>query len=239
MLSNALADWSAPKGILSPGHMRTFACTSVSNGPRDGHGALAANYSPPVLPDYVTHYHLPDRSPFQNLSDLDGLKLERVLKALGSLEVRSRSHRVFGLRYMDFRLRTEAKLREAFYARGGRPERTAPHYFVLGSCAWFQALAVDMRSVRVALDDLPDDQTTFTYPDSFTAMGLAPDYNLPYKSRPYHGTVFRKNEIGDVVAEFGPPDDRIEDFGNYHRRTFEKYIEVQLWSDPPIRKPQD
>jgi len=44
------------------------------------------------------------------------------------------------------------------------------------------------------------------------------------------------DELAEVVREFGLPDgSREEDYGGYHKRRFEKYIEVQVWSDEPVR----
>jgi hypothetical protein len=72
---------------------------------------------------------------------------------------------------MALRRLTEARLYEGFVAAGGKPLRRAPHYFCLGSCEWFGRLAPDMREVRVPLSALPDEVTSFTYPDSFRGDG--------------------------------------------------------------------
>jgi hypothetical protein len=38
-----------------------------------------------------------------------------------------------------------------------------------------------------------------------------------------------------VVTEFGLPDGEADDdYRGYHHRPFEKYVEVQVWSDQPI-----
>ena len=56
----------------------------------------------------------------------------------------------------------EDRLRRQFIARGGHPERHAPHYFVLGESAWFRGLATDMEKIRIPVSGLLAAQTTVT-----------------------------------------------------------------------------
>ena len=187
-------------------------------------------------PAFVTHYHLADKPPFLNLSDISGDAREKVIEALGRRRAIGQSQRIFGRRYMELRRLTEARLRELFISAGGKPERSAPHYFVLGACRWFRELSTDTREVTLPLSALRSDVTSFTYPDSFTAMGFGQAFGLPNEPKPYHGTVFRMEELREVVHTYGIPDDRPDtNYADYHHRSFEKYIEIQLWSDEPVR----
>ena len=188
------------------------------------------------IPDYVTHYHLADKTPFLNLSDLADEELPGVMRDLEHRRTRSGLQRVFGGRYMQLRRLTEARLRQLFVDAGGKPERNSPHYFVLGASAWYRGLAPDTHEVVVSLADLPADQTSFTYPDSFTAMGYPPQFGLPYVERPYHGRAYRIHELPELVSRHGlPADDPSGEYAGYQHKPFEKYIEVQLWADEPIR----
>lgn len=188
------------------------------------------------IPEFVTHYHLADKRPFLNLSDLSEADLAPVMQDLERRRASSGLKRAFGARYMRLRRLTEGRLYELFLLAGGRPERKAPHYFVLGSCEWYRGLASDTREVVLPLADLPSEVTSFTYPDSFTAMAFGPQFGLPLQSRPYHGRVFRLADLKEVIAEYGLPAGGAEDdYEGYAYRPFEKYIEVQLWSDEPIR----
>lgn len=126
---------------------------------------------------------------------------------------------------------------ELFVEAGGTPARSVPHYFVLGSCRWFERLAPEIRQVTIPLEDLPDEATSFTYPDSFGAMGLGPEFGQPYWPEPYHGRVYRMQELSAVIDAYGLPDDAPDDdYEGFHLRPFEKYIEIQLWSDGPIQQ---
>ncbi|WP_234033015.1 hypothetical protein [Erythrobacter rubeus] len=185
----------------------------------------------------ITHYHSQTDLPFQNLSELGGDELVQVLERLNRRKADNPSfRRVFGKRYMDLRRKTEAKLRDLFIARGGKPERQSPHYFVLGECAWFSGLYPDPATVTLDWRSLPRDQACFTYPDSFVSMRLGAEFGLPAEpAQPYHEKAFFLDELFDVVAEHGLPDGATDDdYEGYHKRKFEKYIEVQVWSDRPV-----
>ena len=189
-----------------------------------------------AIPTFVTHYHLADKRPFLNLSDLAESELAHVMQDLERRRAASGLKRVFGPRYMHLRRLTEARLYELFRQAGGMPGCKTPHYFVLGSSEWYRGLAPDTREVVLPLADLPTEVTSFTYPDSFTAMAFGPQFGLPLQPRPYHNHVFRLPQLKEVVAQHGlPADGAVEGYEGYAHRPFEKYIEVQVWSDEPIR----
>lgn len=189
-----------------------------------------------MIPNYVTHYHLADKAPFLNLSDLSKEELATVLS---ELRQRSQSeqgfNRRYGERYMQLRTLTETKLRNLFISRGGNPQRLAPHYFVLGESFWFKNLHSDMEEIRIPLAYLADRAVSFTYPDSFVAMGFMPQFNMEVASKPYHGNVYFLHELTEVINKFGlPKDDFSMEYRNYVGEEFEKFIEIQVWDDSPL-----
>jgi len=191
--------------------------------------------SPTVLPDVVTHYYLAGRQPFLSLSELQDAELDAVLADLRRLRDVGRQHRPFGLRYMQLRRLTEARLRELFTAAGGQPVRSAPHYFVLGESRWYRGLAQNMAQAQLPLSALPPTQTSITYPDSFAAMGFGAKFGIGDQSRPYHGRVFLLGELPGLIEQFGIPDPGWDgDYQAWATWPAEAYIEVQLWSDEPI-----
>jgi hypothetical protein len=189
------------------------------------------------VPDVVTHYHLPGRRPFLNLSDLEGPELSAVLAEMDRLRRSGRQHRPFGPRYMALRRQAEVRLRELFIARGGKPLRTAPHYFILGGSAWYEGLAPHLDKVELALAALPEDQTSVTYPDSFVAMEVGLEVGSIPDRRPYHGTVFLLADLPELVEPYGIPspswDSEDREWTSWPQETF---IEVQLWVDDPVRQ---
>lgn len=186
--------------------------------------------------EFATHYFLPDRSPFLNLSEADEDTRSAVEREMAELRATGRQLRPFGRRYMQWRKLTEERLFQLFVARGGRPVRTVPHYFVLGESPWFEHLAVGMRSVRVPLKSLQLETTSVTMTDSFTAMQFGERFGFPTVPQPHHGRVFLLNEIDNLVAEFGmPAPEWREDHDSWQKWPASAYIEIQLWSDEPIR----
>ena len=172
------------------------------------------------------------RPPFLNLSDLGEDELASVIADLGREHVEGRSQRTFERRYMDLRRQTEARLRELFTGRGGKMQRSSPHYLVLGTSGWFQALSPTMRSVAIDLADLPAASTSITYPDSVVAMRCGVDFGLPDIEKPYHDQVYLLGELPDLIARYGLPDDQAdEDYSGYEFREFEKFVEIQVWND--------
>jgi hypothetical protein len=94
-----------------------------------------------------------------------------------------------------------------------------------------------MQATTLPIAGLPSIVTSFTYPDSFTATGLVADFGLPYEARPYHHRAFRIEELSEVIKRYGlPPDEPAPVYQGYQNRIFEKYIEVQVWSDAPVEK---
>jgi len=191
----------------------------------------------PSVPSVVTHYYLRHRPPFLNLSDLGEDKIETVLSTLSREHASGTNHRRFGRTYLRMREATEDRLRELFMASGGRPERRHPHYFVLGTSKWFAGLSPDMDSITLPVSALPSTATSITYTDSFTALGIVADFGLPYERKAHHGRVFRLEDIAELVGTYGMPHDAAdEDYTTYVNGPFEHFIEVQLWTDEPIRQ---
>lgn len=196
----------------------------------------ALRYREIAMPNFITHYHPAADPPFRNLSDARDDELPAILEKLAARRL-SGSKRMFGRSYMGLRRQTETKLRNLFVAAGGRPERDAPHYFILGNSEWFANLYGDTKSVRLPLSVLDPAAASFTYPDSVVSMRLGPAFGLPVDPvRPYHEKVFRLGELESVVRQFGLPKDEVNDgtYANYHLKEFERYIEVQVLSDRPV-----
>lgn len=191
------------------------------------------------IPDFITHYHSAEDPPFRNLSEVPE---EDRGSVISMLVARRRNlagfHRIFGLKYIPMRLATEEKLRSLFVAAGGRPQRLAPHYFVLGASKWFEGLYPSARKVVISLADLDPATTSITYPDSFVSMRLGPNYGVPPEVlRPYHERAFLLSDLPDLIAKYGIPADQTNaDYSNYGKEPFEKYIEVQVWADAPVMK---
>lgn len=186
-----------------------------------------------VIPDVAVHYHLADRPPFLNLSDVPEDEIDAVLVDLAAEHADGRNHRRFGRLYMDLRKETERRLRDAFVAAGGIIERDAPHYFTLGDSPWFRRLAPSMVAVEIALADLPDESTSITWWDSFAAMAVGEDLGLPVAPEGVRGRVHRLGDIPALLDRFGSPDPGGEGPSD-PMSAAHTFVEVQVWSDAPL-----
>lgn len=180
------------------------------------------------LPAFVTHYYRGDRQPFLSLSSLGD---EAVAAILPDLSVGSR--RRFGPRYLALRRATEDKAYASFAALGGRPVLRHPHYFVLGSSAWFAGLYNDVREVTVPLEQLPRAATSFTWTDSITALGLGSELGVPPAPEGCEG-LHTLNELeSDKFCDLLPASEA--DYADYQHRLTSYYVEVQLWDDSLVK----
>ena len=188
------------------------------------------------VPDHVTHYHRAVRPPFLNVSDAPEADRAELLRRLSAPAELARSHRRFGSRYLALRAETEALLRDLFVRAGGRPERTAPHYFVLGSSTWFANLYSDVREVRLPLAALPAEATSITWTDSIGALALGEHLGVPAPPPAHRQRVYRPDDLPDLVTRHGLPADRApESYEGHQRQPLTSYVEVQLWCDEPVR----
>jgi hypothetical protein len=178
----------------------------------------------------LTHYYLPDRKPFLNLSALSEDELKNVLEELREKTKRGESKRVFMDWYVDQRKETEKRIVKEFISKGGKPEKKYPHYFILGESIIQKSTTANMKEIIIPLSEISSEIISFTYPDSMASFDLEKD---PKYKMPYHGKVFTLEEIREVIREYKMPADEI---GFTSRYGYPKYIEAQLWSDKPIQE---
>ncbi|WP_375430005.1 hypothetical protein [uncultured Friedmanniella sp.] len=124
-------------------------------------------------------------------------------------------------------------MRELFVAAGGRPERSHPHYFVLGDSPWFAGLYDEPLAVRLPLSRLPGPVTSFSWTDSITAVGLGEHLGVPPPAEEWQQGVHPLELLdpGRATRAVAPRD---EGYDGYQRRPLQHYVEVQLWSDGPV-----
>jgi len=186
-----------------------------------------------MIPNFITHYHLSDRDPFLSLSDLDSdIEHPVFTEMLNKHKEDAAYRRRYGKKYLKMRKDSETKLRGLFEARGGKPKRRYPLYFVLGESKWFRSLNEKHTEVRIPISELSADTTSITFPDSFMAMHS--------KDKPYHEKVYLLSELGEVVRLYGLPNVQVpKSYEKYWEGDFEIYIEVQIWDNhivEPYRK---
>ena len=182
-----------------------------------------------MYPDFISHYHLPDRPPFLSLSDLEGGIDDQIFQnMLNRHKWDENYNRRFGLDYLKTRVSVENKLRDLFIRRGGKPKRQYPIYFVLGESKWFQHLNTGHRVIQIPISELPNKSVSVTFPDSYITMTNS--------KKPYYEKVYFISEIQDFLSEYGIPKDEVpKTYEKYWEGDLEKYYEVQVWDDEILR----
>jgi hypothetical protein len=176
-----------------------------------------------ACPDYITHYYEAARGPFRNLSDLTASEADYILDALrrqGDVLASKRS-----ADYLRIRCELEEHVRQLFIAKGGKPIRLRPHYYVLGSCSWLLSWYTQGCELKIPLAEFDSDQISFTYGDTFPAMRVQ-------DGKPYRRQVYVLDELADVIQRYGLP----QEWNADGARGPERYIEAQVWSDYAIEK---
>lgn len=168
------------------------------------------------------HYYDESTGPFHNLSDLPLHEAEQVLNELRQQNIGFASKR--SQDYLSIRRELEAKARNLFIAKGGQPSRAYPHYMTLGECPWLLEWYPIGRSLRISMDQFDLDTISFTYGDLFPTMRYQ-------DGKPYRNQVYTWDEMVHVIEEFGMP----QEWNANGEKGPERYIEVQIWDDKPLR----
>ncbi|GIP31927.1 hypothetical protein [Paenibacillus sp. J2TS4] len=169
------------------------------------------------------HYYERETGPFRNLSDLSLDEARDVLHEL------RQSGEVFSSQrsddYMEIRRDLEDRARELFIRKGGQPIRKRPHYMTLGECPWLKGWYREGRQLIIPIEQFDAKAVSFTYGDLFPTMRYNDD-------RPYRKQVYTMQEIRDIIAEYGMPQQWNKDGTNGP----ERYIEAQVWDNRPLLK---
>ncbi len=171
---------------------------------------------------YLYHYYEASIGPFINLSELPICEAEKILG-----DIKSRAKTFAAKRtsdYMKIRRELEQKARSIFIHKGGEPIRNVPHYMTLGPCSWLLDWYEDGKELCIHIDMFSEGQVSFTYGDLFPTMR----YN---DGKPYRNTIYTKQEIYEIIKTYGLP----QDWNKTGSKGPERYIEVQIWDDEPIK----
>jgi hypothetical protein len=188
--------------------------------------------------DYLTHFYRRGSPPFRSLSalpDSEALPLMRALCVDGSIMWERFKDPD---QYLQARRETECWLREAFVAKGGRPQESYPIYMILGSSRWAARVAdpatlAVSAELRVPLAIFEECDLSFTYPDSMISSWFGRDKPVEYYQPEYHGRVFTLAEIHSIVECKGLPEEGWQTTMPGH---LAHYIEAQVWNRQPLLK---
>lgn len=106
---------------------------------------------------------------------------------------------------------------------------------MVGESPWFAGLYDHPREIRIPLDRLPPASTSFTWVDSITALGLGTDLGVPQPSEAWKRQVYSTDQLAEASAEAAASSVEPADYEGHQWRLVDQYVEVQLWSDGPVR----
>jgi hypothetical protein len=167
---------------------------------------------------FLSHYYEASVGPFRTLSDLSQEDAENILMRLRLEGKTFAAQRKAD--YLATRRDLEQQLRRLFLAKGGRPQRMAPHYMIVGECPWLRGWYKDGRAVSIAIDAFHPLSLSFTYGDSFPSMRFQ-------DGKPYRGQVYTLSEIVEVIKQYGLP----QSWNADGKQGPERYIEAQIWDE--------
>lgn len=177
-----------------------------------------------MIPDFVSHYYR--EVPLRSLSDLPAEGVNEVVAKLAT--TREIPFRLTQADYMRDRRAIEQRMRETLQAKGGKPQRKSPHYFVLGrSHIWGK---MEPKVLEIPRAECSAEWTSFTYTDSYYTFQTQTLRGIRIPAQPHRGQLYRLDELHRVIDEFGLPPGYAD-----HTEEFDVYIEVQIWSDHPLQ----
>jgi hypothetical protein len=188
------------------------------------------------LIEFLTHIYRRGAEPFQSLSALCDQEALPIMKSLYVAGSAYWGRFEDPLEYLRARRLTESWLRQAFIAKGGKPQQDYPIYFMVGNPPWLERAAdpatiASTARIQVPVSIFDECDVSFTYPDSMVTL-LMEDLKDPKIYQPdYHGKLFTLSEMRAIVAIKGLPDEGWETRAPDH---LAHYIEAQVWNRKPL-----
>ena len=168
---------------------------------------------------YITHYYYPGTDPWKNIMLLPE---DEAFQVAGEMAAAHPETTSFG-RFADFgnyypaRKRADEYVRDRFIALGGKPILAQPYSLTLMECEYLRKWFSNGEKIVISLEDIPDDQISFTVGDSCAQITNGTEPKILTKEM----LMKRIQDCGDSVSSF------LEGtLGKY------AYVEAQLWYRP-------
>ena len=106
-------------------------------------------------------------------------------------------------------------------------EIESPHYMVLGYSPWLYSWYEQPEFIKIPVEEFDLRTVSFTYGDSMPTFS-----DRVNDGREYRKKLYTYDEILEVIAKYGMP----QDWNDDGRQGPERYIEAHVWSDRTIEK---
>ena len=175
---------------------------------------------------FLYHYYDKDYGPFRNLSDLTDEEAASVINRI-AYEKKDSFCNQRNAEYLEKRKYYENILREEFLKKGGKVQRHAPQYMVIGECDFLSSWYVNSAYIKIDIEEFDKSTLSFTYGDSHPTFS-----DLVNDGKEYRKKLYTYDEILKVIDRYGYPQEWNKD-GVYGP---ERYVEVHVWSDETLGK---
>ena len=129
--------------------------------------------------------------------------------------------------YISKRMNCERIVREEAMKKGIIMDIPSPHYMVVEHSPWLSTWFEDPGVIKIPIEEFDTRKMSFTYGDSM------PTFSPRIKDgKEYRKKVYTYEEILDIIDRYGLPQDWNDDGAHGP----ERYIEVQVWCDEPIKR---
>ncbi|MEA4833363.1 MAG: hypothetical protein VB118_12210 [Oscillospiraceae bacterium] len=183
---------------------------------------------------YLYHYYERNFGPFMPLT---ALPMNEAKEILLIQEAAGKFHNPDIDGFLQKRYDRDKLLREMFIKHGGKPERTAPVYMMLGEHKQWESAYENPAVIKIPLKEFDPLTVSFTYGDSFSVLNSS-----LFGDEEYWNKVYFADEMLQIIDRLGFPPYVEYDFKrgiypidkniNHHL----KYVEAHIWSDETIMK---
>ncbi len=167
---------------------------------------------------YITHYYVQGTDPWKNIMLLPEETAFQKAAELASAHKGMTSYGRFAdfKNYYPLRKAADKRVREQFICLGGKPQLEHPYSFVLGESDYLKTWFDEGGSLRLPLNEIPDELISFTLGDS--CAKYSKDDSLE---------VLTKQMLIEILSTFDDsPEKLIQSIAPYG------YVEAQLWYRP-------
>jgi len=170
---------------------------------------------------YLYHYFERKVGSFVSVS---GLSIEEAMKIQSQLttpfHIENRSEK-----YYERRKYLEQLVRSLFIEKGGKPILDVPYYMAIGESHFLATWFEGSNHVKIPISEFDLQTISFTYGDTFPTFSPRSTNGMEYRNK-----VYLYDEILTIIQKYGLPQDSWD--GTYASPC---YVEVQVWSDTPIK----
>jgi hypothetical protein len=185
-----------------------------------------------MIPNYLVHYYLPHKQPFQNLSELSEEDRAPITKELNERSKEGGMKRAFPDWYFKQRKEAEENLKKEFIKLGGKPERDSPHYFCLGESIGMEYVYNDdYKKLVIPLTQISC-EVLFSIGDTLWTFAKSHNPDQKWENHWYQGKLYSYEGACEIITKLNL--DLMSKDSLNTNQVF--HIEALIWSDKEIKK---